>query len=126
VCFKYKKGYVINAGGSIWGLDFVPKPTLEGEQHVQYLAIAGYPGTNEEHHNVGEIQDPGTVPNCIQIWRMDLRLQDTPDNPTSKPTLDLCITHDLGIVRSLRWCPYGTYQQVCSDWKISRLMCSSI
>ncbi|KAG2186044.1 hypothetical protein INT43_002482 [Umbelopsis isabellina] len=97
VCFKYKKGYVINTGGSIWGLDFVPKPTFEAEQYVQYLAVAGYPGTNDEHHNVGEIQEPGTVANCIQIWRMDLRLRDTPNNPTSKPKLDLCITHDLGI-----------------------------
>lgn len=110
--FKYKRSFVINSGGSIWGLDFAPKPPSAANQHIQYLAIAGYPGTTDEHHNVGEIQEPGSAKNCIQIWRLDLRLQGTEQNPIAKPTLDLCIAHDFGIVRALRWCPYGTYQEV--------------
>lgn len=110
--FKYKRAFVINSGGSIWGLDFAPKPPSASNQFIQYLAIAGYPGTMEEHHNVGEIQEPGTVGNCIQIWRMDLRITAPDDDLIQKPTLDLCIAHDYGIVRALRWCPYGTYQEV--------------
>ncbi|KAI9279899.1 hypothetical protein BC943DRAFT_355036 [Umbelopsis sp. AD052] len=108
---KYHKSFVLNTGGSIWGLDFAPKPPSASDPHIQYLAVAGYPGTTEEHHNVGEIQEAGSVENCIQIWRMDLRLVESQENPVAAPTLDLCIAHDLGIIRALQWCPLGTYQE---------------
>ncbi|CAO3687937.1 unnamed protein product [Umbelopsis ramanniana] len=108
---KYHRSFVINTGGSIWGLDFAPKPPSASNPHIQYLAVAGYPGTTDEHHNVGEIQEAGTVDNCIQIWRMDLRLVGSQESPVTDPTLDLCIAHDLGIVRALQWCPLGTYQE---------------
>ncbi|KAG2189437.1 hypothetical protein INT44_004579 [Umbelopsis vinacea] len=108
---KYHKSFVLNTGGSIWGLDFAPKPPSASDPHIQYLAVAGYPGTTEEHHNVGEIQEAGSVENCIQIWRMDLRLGESQENPVAAPTLDLCIAHDLGIIRALQWCPLGTYQE---------------
>ncbi|KAH8549614.1 hypothetical protein BGW37DRAFT_429181 [Umbelopsis sp. PMI_123] len=109
---KYHRSFVINTGGSIWGLDFAAKPPSASDPHIQYLAVAGYPGAAEEHHKVGEIQEPGTVENCIQIWRLDLRLAGTDDEPIAPPTLDLCIAHDLGIIRALQWCPFGAYQEV--------------
>jgi hypothetical protein len=117
---KYHRSFIINTGGSMWGLDFAPKPPSASNPHIQYLAVAGYPGTTEEHHNVGEIQEAGTVDNCIQIWRMDLRLVGSEGSPVTDPTLDLCIAHDLGIVRALQWCPLGTYQEVCQSAEESR------
>lgn len=89
-----KKGYILNAGGSIWGLDFVPQST-----NVQYLTIGGY-NTSHEHHYLYE-QD-NIQPNAIQLWKCCV------DSP---PQLDMCILHTLGVVFDLKWCPLNLYKQ---------------
>ncbi|KAI8385647.1 hypothetical protein BD560DRAFT_167355 [Blakeslea trispora] len=105
--FKMKRGFVINAGISVWGLDFVPKSTTCRDPQTQYLAIAGYRGSIEEHVGFDEIQSTGTYKNAIQIWNMSLSTQ----LPSESPFLDLCLLHDFGIVHELKWCPYGAYQE---------------
>ncbi|KAI7882810.1 uncharacterized protein EV154DRAFT_428336, partial [Mucor mucedo] len=105
---KYKKGYVINTGINIWGLDFVPKtPVMEEEDSkIQYLAVTGYRGSTEEHIGIGDIQPTGTYKNAIQIWKLSLSVHEQVD-----PVLDMCLLHDFGVIFDLKWCPYGTYQE---------------
>lgn len=106
---KYKLGHVFNAGTSVWGLGFAPKNPLEESQpSTQYLAVAGYKGTEEESHHFSDVQPRGTYKNCIQIWRLELTVQ----GERADPVLDMCILHDCGIVKDLKWCPYGAYEEV--------------
>ncbi|KAI8349210.1 hypothetical protein EDC96DRAFT_448633 [Choanephora cucurbitarum] len=108
--FKMKRGFVINAGMSVWGLDFVPKSTTCHDSQTQYLAIAGYRGSVEEHTGFDETQPTGTYKNAIQIWNLNLSTQ----LPSKSPFMDLCLLHDFGIIHELKWCPYGAYQEdVC-------------
>lgn len=105
---------MINTGGSIWGLDFVPKrPEADSEPLVQYLAISGYRGTEEEYHPAQMHQPTGTYKNCIQLWRCEL----TVNGKQVPPTLDLCLLHDFGIVSELKWCPYGVYEEEEVTWR---------
>ncbi|KAF1800770.1 hypothetical protein FB192DRAFT_1121675 [Mucor lusitanicus] len=104
--FKYKKGFVINTGGSIWGLDFAPKSYNDSDPHTQYLAVAGYKAAVTEHHELDEIQQTGEYKNAIQIWRLKLSSK----QPSEDPNLDLCLLHDFGVIHDLKWCPYGAYE----------------
>ncbi|KAI8640766.1 WD40-repeat-containing domain protein [Parasitella parasitica] len=104
--FRYKKGYVINTGGSIWGLDFAPKLHNDTDPATQYLAVAGYKGTVSEHHEIDEIQPAGTYKNAIQIWRLRLSTKQQSEDAI----LDMCLLHDFGVIHDLKWCPYGVYE----------------
>lgn len=104
--FKYKKGYVINTGGSIWGLDFAPKSHTDSDPITQYLAVAGYKGAVSEHHELDEMQATGEYKNAIQIWKLKLSTK----QPAEDPILDLCLLHDFGVIHDLKWCPYGAYE----------------
>lgn len=110
---QYKRGHVINVGSSVWGLGFAPKNPLEESQiTTQYLAVAGYKGAEEESHHFSEVQPRGSYKNCIQLWRLELTVQ---GEQAVDPVLDVCILHDFGIVRDLKWCPYGAYEEVSRD-----------
>ncbi|KAL9539045.1 hypothetical protein PS6_011365 [Mucor atramentarius] len=67
-CIPKKRAHIINAGGSIWGLDFVPKPSSSNSSD-QYLAIGGY-NTTTEHHLLWEEADMDNRLNAIQIWKL--------------------------------------------------------
>lgn len=109
--FQYKKGYVLNTGSSIWGLDFVPKVSAnESDPLTQYLAVSGYRGCAEERVGMNDLQPTGSYKNCIQIWKLKLSTKTQED-----PLLDLCILHDYGVVFDLKWCPYGAYEEEKSD-----------
>lgn len=96
--------YILNTGGSIWGLDFCPKrPSNDTQPGIQYLAIGGYNTTTETHT---KLQVVGEYKNAIQIWRCDLFF------PDKRPLLDLCLLHDYGVVADLKWCPLGSYEEV--------------
>ncbi|CAO3626298.1 unnamed protein product [Mucor fragilis] len=96
-----KRAHIINAGGSIWGLDFVPKPSSD-KRSDQYLAIGGY-NTTTEHHLLCEDVDVDHKLNAIQIWKCkSLASRFT-------PSLDMCILHDFGVVVDLKWCPFSVY-----------------
>ncbi|KAI8377787.1 uncharacterized protein BYT42DRAFT_496756 [Radiomyces spectabilis] len=102
-----KYGFVINTGGSVWGLDFAPKrPSVDTEPLIQYLAVAGYRGTENEHHTYIETQTG--YKNCVQIWRCQTSIH----AEETDPVLDLCLLHDYGTVSQLKWCPYGVYEEV--------------
>lgn len=105
--FKFKKGYVLNTGGSIWGLDFVPKSYNDSDPNTQYLAVAGYKGSITEHHGLDEILATGSYKNAIQIWKLKLSTK----QPSEDPILDLCLLHDFGVIHDLKWCPYGAYEE---------------
>lgn len=67
-----RTAYILNTGGSIWGLDWCPKPAASvGDPHVQYLAVGGYVGTTDEHHAIGE-RTGGK--GALQVWKIDSRL----------------------------------------------------
>ncbi|KAI7870192.1 WD40-repeat-containing domain protein [Spinellus fusiger] len=104
-----RRGFIIRTGGSIFGLDFVPKrPSVDSEPSVAYLAVGGYRGAHEEHHTLNEIQSG--YQNALQIWRYG----QTTGLDTEKPSLAMCILHDYGVVYELKWCPYGAYEEVSS------------
>ncbi|KAI8889979.1 hypothetical protein K501DRAFT_237609 [Backusella circina FSU 941] len=105
-----KAAYILNTGGSIWGLDFCPKrPSNDTQPELQYLAIGGYNTTTETHTKP---QVVGEYKNAIQIWRCDMFF------PGGSPSLDLCLLHDYGIVMDLKWCPLGSYEENagCDSW----------
>lgn len=98
---------MINTGGSIWGLDFAPKPSInDPDPSIQYLAISGYRGSVEENVSINVIQSSGSYRNAIQIWKLKLSVK----QPSESAVLDLCLLHDYGVVYDLKWCPYGTYE----------------
>ncbi|KAI8371724.1 uncharacterized protein BYT42DRAFT_501953, partial [Radiomyces spectabilis] len=101
---KNKRGFVFHTGGSVRGLDFVPKPS---DTDFEYLAVGGYNEKNERHF-LHEKQEPGSYHNCIQIWRADLQLE----SERSAIMLDMCILHDFGVVQDLKWCLFGGYREV--------------
>ncbi|KAI8978439.1 hypothetical protein BDB01DRAFT_726189 [Pilobolus umbonatus] len=106
---KYGKGYILNTGGSIWGLDFAPKvPALDSDPTMDYLAVAGYKGTVDECIPMTHVQEKGSYRNCIQIWKLHLSVQ----KHSVAPVLDLCLLHDYGVIYDLKWCPYGCYDEV--------------
>lgn len=110
--FKYKKGYVLNTGINIWGLDFVPKLAQnESDRSIQYLAVSGYRGSSEEHIGMNEIQPTGTYLNSIQIWKLKLSVKQKQE----EAVLDLCLLHDFGVIFDLQWCPYGAYEEEIPD-----------
>ncbi|KNE63355.1 hypothetical protein AMAG_08492 [Allomyces macrogynus ATCC 38327] len=85
-----RRGFVLNTGGSVWGLDWM------GE----YLAVSGYL-TPAEHHTVGDrVEGPGT----IQIWHIPTITADD-DAGTPAATLALCIVHEWGPCFDLHWWP---------------------
>ncbi|KAL9555342.1 hypothetical protein MBANPS3_002405 [Mucor bainieri] len=102
-CISNKRAHIINAGGSIWGLDFVPKPSSD-KCSDQYLAIGGY-NTTTEHHLLCEDVDVNNKLNAIQIWRC------TSLTSSLTPVLDMCILHDFGVVVDLKWCPFSVYDK---------------
>lgn len=105
---EYKKGHVINTGGSIWGLDFVPKLN-DTDPTTQYIAVAGYRGSIDEHYYMNEVQETGSYKNYIQIWKCKLSTKEEPEDPE----LVMCLFHSFGVIHDMKWCPYGAYQQVC-------------
>ncbi|EPB83806.1 hypothetical protein HMPREF1544_09439 [Mucor circinelloides 1006PhL] len=100
-CIPKKRAHIINAGGSIWGLDFVPKPSSSNSSD-QYLAIGGY-NTTTEHHLLWEEADMDNRLNAIQIWKCKSLIS------KFTPVLDMCILHDYGVVVDFKWCPFSVY-----------------
>ncbi|KAI8982244.1 hypothetical protein BDF20DRAFT_817417 [Mycotypha africana] len=108
--FELRKGHLLNTGGSIWGLDFVPKGPADKDDKtssIQYLAVAGLRGTtDQEHFGLNTIQPTGTYKNAIQLWRLKLSTKQAPE----RARLDMCLLHDFGVICDLRWCPYGVFE----------------
>ncbi|KAI7858697.1 hypothetical protein BDC45DRAFT_281178 [Circinella umbellata] len=103
-----KRGFVLNLGCSVLGLEFAPKrPEVDTSPHTQYLAISGFRGAEGEHHLYNEVYPEGTYKNSISIWRCELSIENT----ETDPVLDLCLLHDYGPVKELKWCPYGAYDE---------------
>ncbi|KAI7892019.1 WD40-repeat-containing domain protein [Mucor mucedo] len=97
-----KRGHVLNTGGSVWALEFVPKKACLDHDHTQYLAVGGYNSVTE-HHTFAESPH---CRNAIQIWQCT---SDT--NSSLKPQLDMCILHDFGVVVDFKWCPSSVYDE---------------
>lgn len=97
-----KRGHVLNTGGSVWAIEFVPKKACLEHDHEQYLAVGGYNST-AEHYTFGKNLN---CHNAIQIWHCT---SDT--NASLKPKLDMCILHDFGVVMDFKWCPLSVYDE---------------
>ncbi|KAI8086301.1 uncharacterized protein BX664DRAFT_265753 [Halteromyces radiatus] len=105
---RYKRGHIFNTGSNVCSLDFAPKTTLiDSNPLIHFLATGGYKERNELHSF--ETQQQG-YQNCIQLWNCDLNTTRSEDQ-VSAPHLDLCLLHDFGHVRALKWCPYGAYEE---------------
>ncbi|ORX54995.1 hypothetical protein DM01DRAFT_1335288 [Hesseltinella vesiculosa] len=106
---KYKRGYIYNAGMSVWGLEFAPKTTcLDTDPATHYFAVGGY----RQARSYQPLYTPDNAhPNCIQLVRCQLNTQ----NEQIPPILDLCLVHEHGHVRELKWCPYGAYEETINS-----------
>ncbi|KAJ3337152.1 hypothetical protein HDU93_001533 [Gonapodya sp. JEL0774] len=77
----------------------------------RYIAVGGYLHGPTEHHTM----DRSFGPNSIQIWRCGDSVTDLPRDRNANatggaiPVLEMCILHEYGIVRDLRWCSYGNW-----------------
>lgn len=105
---RHRRGFILNAGSSIWGLDWCP--TAQNNDR-NYLAVAGFRGKSEEHHALGELGQSNEK-GCIQIWDLGTDVVDkvpSGKSPTATdlPILDLCLLHDFGCIWHLKWCPFG-------------------
>ena len=101
----------MNLGFSVLGLEFAPKrPEVDTSPNTQYLGISGFRGAEGEHHFYNDVYPEGTYKNSIMIWRCELSV----NNTETVPVLDLCLLHDYGPIKELKWCPYGAYEEVCS------------
>ena len=107
---KSRRGFVINLGFSVLGLEFVAKrPEVDSSPKTQYLVAAGFRGAEDEHHLFSDFHPTGAYKNSIMIWRCELSVEET----AAEPVLDLCLLHDFGPIKEFKWCPYGAYEEVC-------------
>ncbi|KAI7902441.1 uncharacterized protein BX663DRAFT_511083 [Cokeromyces recurvatus] len=106
---EHKRGYVLNTGGSIWGLDFLPmsEEMQNDDDSVQYLAVGGYRSV-KEHYIFGDDSDEEHRHNAIQIWKCH-----SSTTPSTKhlPTLEMCLLHEYGAICKLEWCHVSLYQE---------------
>ncbi|KAI8370866.1 WD40-repeat-containing domain protein [Choanephora cucurbitarum] len=100
---KYKRGFILNVGFSIWGLDFIPKVS---DSAVEYLAIGGYYST-EEHHMIKEDAKKEERYNMVQIWEFP----STTNQQSQSIKLAMCILHKFGPIAELKWAPCSAYDE---------------
>ncbi|KAG0199846.1 hypothetical protein BGX33_011360 [Mortierella sp. NVP41] len=113
--------YVLNAGFSVWALDWCPLPSNDGmpEDNMDYVAIGGFPDTAENCISRDQLYPLGKQdahPNMIQIWTMNCNTNDQGELQGDPQTyLSLCILHSYGAVFDLKWCPTGGFMQDSSS-----------
>ncbi|RCH99100.1 hypothetical protein CU098_010494 [Rhizopus stolonifer] len=100
---RYKKGFILNAGISIWAIDFVPK---QAKDHTQYLAIGGYNST-KEHYMIDEDTQTDKRYNVVQLWSFS----SSPEQMKQNPKLEMCILHEYGAISDLKWAPFNAYDE---------------
>ncbi|KAF9425539.1 hypothetical protein BGZ94_007449, partial [Podila epigama] len=105
--------YMINAGVSVWALDWCPLPTKKDgpEGGMDYVAIAGFPDTAENCRKRDQTYPLGkqdSHPNVIQLWSVRCRSDDD-GYMQGDPAIymSLCILHNYGAVLDMKWCPTG-------------------
>ncbi|KAK3810381.1 MAG: hypothetical protein J3Q66DRAFT_66054 [Benniella sp.] len=110
--------YVLNAGFSVWALDWCPLPSFngdEGGENKSYIAVGGFPDTAENCNARDQLYPLGKQdahPNIIQIWTMNCKTNDEGElQGDPHASLDLCILHSYGAVFDLKWCPTGGYME---------------
>ncbi|KAG0029496.1 hypothetical protein BGZ82_007940 [Podila clonocystis] len=113
--------YLINAGLSVWALDWCPLPSNDelSEKNMDYIAVGGFPDTAENCRRRDQTYPLGkqdSHPNVIQIWsvRCDTNeegiLQGDPE-----VYLSLCILHSYGAVLDMKWCPNGNLMEAGTE-----------
>ncbi|KAG0281143.1 hypothetical protein BGZ95_006442 [Linnemannia exigua] len=113
--------YILNAGFSVWAMDWCPLPSndKEGEANMDYVAIGGFPDTAENCIARDQLYPLGKQdahPNMIQIWSINCNTNDQGELQGSPQTyLALCILHSYGAVFDLKWCPTGGHMDAGSS-----------
>ncbi|KAF9901911.1 hypothetical protein EC991_005559 [Linnemannia zychae] len=120
--------YILNAGFSVWAMDWCPLPSSDktAKGNMDYIAIGGFPDTAENCIARDQLYPLGKQdahPNMIQIWSMNCNTNDQGELQGSPKTyLALCILHSYGAVFDLKWCPTGGYMNAASsDGDLHRL-----
>ncbi|KAF9390209.1 hypothetical protein CPC16_005255 [Podila verticillata] len=113
--------YLINAGLSVWALDWCPLPSNDEqpEKNMDYIAVGGFPDTAENCRQRDQTYPLGkqdSHPNVIQIWSVNCEtdeegtLQGVPD-----VYMALCILHSYGAVLDMKWCPSGNLMEAGTE-----------
>ncbi|KAF9310853.1 hypothetical protein BG003_008034 [Podila horticola] len=113
--------YLINAGLSVWALDWCPLPSNneQPEKNMDYVAVGGFPDTAENCRQRDQTYPLGkqdSHPNVIQIWSVHCdtneegMLQGDPE-----VYMALCILHSYGAVLDLKWCPNGNLMEAGTE-----------
>ncbi|KAF9298869.1 hypothetical protein BGZ88_003733 [Linnemannia elongata] len=113
--------YILNAGFSVWAMDWCPLPSnaKSPKDNMDYVAIGGFPDTAENCIARDQLYPLGKQdahPNMIQIWSMNCNTNDQgmlQGNPETY--LSLCILHSYGAVLDLKWCPTGGHMGASSS-----------
>ncbi|KAF9313856.1 hypothetical protein BGZ91_006148, partial [Linnemannia elongata] len=113
--------YILNAGFSVWAMDWCPLPSnaKSPKDNMDYVAIGGFPDTAENCIARDQLYPLGKQdahPNMIQIWSMNCNTNDQgmlQGNPETY--LSLCILHSYGAVLDLKWCPTGGFMGASSS-----------
>ncbi|KAK3834430.1 MAG: hypothetical protein JOS17DRAFT_45530 [Linnemannia elongata] len=119
--------YILNAGFSVWAMDWCPIPSHADspKDNVDYVAIGGFPDTAENCIARDQLYPLGKQdahPNMIQIWSMNCNTNDQGELQGNPETyLSLCILHSYGAVLDLKWCPTGGRMDAGSSGGLTRL-----
>ncbi|KAJ3235711.1 General transcription factor 3C polypeptide 2 [Chytriomyces hyalinus] len=107
---KNRKKFVLNFGGSVWGLDWAKV----NDSKYQYVAIGGYRNNAETHcllNSKQTLENPveDSLKGCVQIWKIDT-------SGESDPTLEIGFLLEYGVVYGLEW-GSGCYFEDLSDFE---------
>ena len=98
---------VANTGGSILTFDWLPLPPgLEDQAH--FLAVSTNSLPEADHPHI--LEERFTCVGVVQLWafREQTAGEGVGDGSLSAQ-LQLCVAHEYGYIRSLKWCPSSSF-----------------
>lgn len=104
-------GFLLCAGGPVWGLDWCPYPDRLGNGK-QYVAVSTIPSYLEP--TTGGRCD-ASVQGSIQIWSVPFTDDNTPPSSTQSARCEVVLCLDGGPVSDVKWMPIGAWDELGDD-----------
>ena len=119
-------GAVANTGGSILSIDWLPLPHGQ-EEHTHFLAVSTNRLQEMDHPHI--LEDQFSCEGVVQVWAFVKSGQVPEEGATVGgiiSQLRLCVAHEFGYVRSLKWCPSGTFVAPGDGDKVCVCVCACV
>ena len=100
---------VANTGGSILSFDWLPLPPSQ-EDPTHFLAVSTNCLLKVEHPHI--LEEQFACEGVIQLWAFVGSKQVTGEGVADgdlRAQLLLCVAHEYGYIRRLKWCPSNTF-----------------